>query len=87
MQTQTAAKPADTARCERKASWPLERVLFLLAGTVTALSAALAAFVSPWFSLLTAFVAANQLLFVAIGNCPSSWLLRRYAHLKGAGER
>ena len=66
--------------------WPLERVLFALAGTMTLLSAALAATVSPWFLLLTAFVALNQLLFVAIGNCPSSWLLRRYAGLRGAGE-
>jgi hypothetical protein len=29
--------------------WPLERVLFALAGTVTLASAALAALVSPWF--------------------------------------
>ena len=67
--------------------WPLERVLFLMAGTMTALSAALAAFVSPWFLLLTGFVAVNQLAFVAFGNCPSSWLLRRYAGLEGAAER
>jgi hypothetical protein len=67
--------------------WPLERVLFLLAGTMTGLSALLAALVSPWFLLLTGFVAVNQLAFVALGNCPSSWLLRRYAGLRGAGER
>lgn len=87
MQTQTATKPIQPADCRAHGRWSLERVLFLLAGTVTGLSAALAALASPWFLLLTAFVAANQLLFVAIGNCPSSWLLRRYAHLKGAGER
>lgn len=87
MQSPTTSKPVQTAHCRREDQWPLERVLFLLAGTVTGLSAALAAVVSPWFLLLTGFVAANQLLFVAVGNCPSSWLLRRYAHLKGAGER
>jgi hypothetical protein len=65
------------ARAARR-SWPLERVLFLLAGTMTVLSALLAALVSPWFLLLTAFVGANQLAFVAFGNCPSSWLLQRY---------
>jgi len=59
-------------------SWPLERVLFLLAGTMTLLSALLAALLSPWFLLLTAFVGLNQLAFVALGNCPSSWLLQRY---------
>lgn len=58
--------------------WPLERALFLLAGTMTLLSALLAATVSPWFLLLTAFVGANQLAFVAFGNCPSSWLLQRH---------
>ena len=57
--------------------WPLERILFLMAGTMTGLSAVLAAVVSPWFLLLTGFVAANQLAFVAFGNCPSSLVLRR----------
>ena len=57
--------------------WPLERVLFLLAGTVTLASAALAALVSPWFLLLTAFVGLNQWAYVAFGACPSSLLLTR----------
>ena len=72
--TQAPAGPA-TARTR---SWPLERVLFLLAGTMTLLSALLAAIVSPWFLLLTAFVGLNQLAYVGFGDCPSSWLLRRY---------
>ena len=66
--------------------WHLERVLFLLAGTMTGLSAVLAAVASPWFLLLTGFVAANQLAFVTVGNCPSSWLMRRHLGLRGAGE-
>ena len=68
-------------------SWPLERVLFLMAGTMTGLSALLAAFVSPWFLLLTGFVALNQLAFVTLGNCPSSWVLRRYLGFRSAAER
>lgn len=60
----------------------LERVLFFMAGTVTGLSALLAALVSPWFGLLTAFVALNQLAFATLGNCPSSWLLQRYTGLR-----
>ena len=71
----------------RHRSWPLERVLFLMAGTMTGLSAVLAAFVSPWFLLLTGFVAVNQLAFVALGNCPSSWVLRRYLGFRSAAER
>jgi hypothetical protein len=85
MSSATHLISTDTTR-RRSRSWPLERVLFLLAGTMTGLSALLAAVVSPWFLLLTGFVAFNQLLFVTIGNCPSSWLLRRYAGLRGAGE-
>ena len=55
--------------------WPLERVLFALAGTVTLASALLAALVSPWFLLLTAFVGLNQWLYVAFGACPASLVL------------
>ena len=57
--------------------WPLERVLFALAGTMTLLSAALAAVVSPWFLLLTAFVGVNQWLYVLVGACPASIVLKR----------
>jgi hypothetical protein len=57
--------------------WPLERVLFALAGTMTLLSALLVALVSPWFLLLTTFVGVNQWLFVAAGDCPASLILRR----------
>lgn len=72
---------------DREPAWPLERILFAMAGTMTGLSALLSALVSPWFLLLTGFVAANQLAFVAFGNCPSSWALRRFFGVKGAGER
>jgi hypothetical protein len=58
--------------------WPLERVLFALAGTMTLLSALLAVTVSPWFLLLTAFVGINQWLYVLFGNCPASLVLGRF---------
>ena len=64
--------------------WPLERVLFALAGTVTLLSAALAAVVSPWFLLLSAFVGVNQWLYVVVGACPASVVLRRACGLRSA---
>ena len=67
--------------------WPLERVLFALAGTGTLASAALAALVSPWFLLLTAFVGANQLLYVAAGACPASLLLTRLFGFRAAVQR
>lgn len=71
--------------CERSRSWPLERALFAMAGTVTLLSAVLAAAVSPWFLLLTGFVGVNQWLFVAVGNCPASLVLRRFG-LRSSSE-
>jgi len=57
--------------------WPLERVLFAMAGAMVLLSALLAAAVSPWFLLLTGFVGVNQWLYVAFGACPASLVLRR----------
>ena len=64
------------------AGWPLERVLFALAGTVTLVSAVLAAVVSPWFLLLTAFVGVNQWLYVAVGACPASLIVSRVFGLR-----
>lgn len=67
--------------------WPLERILFAMAGTMTGLSALLSAFVSPWFLLLTGFVAVNQLLFVTVGNCPASLILRHVFGVKAACDQ
>ena len=67
--------------------WPLERVLFALAGTMTLLSAVLAAVVSPWFLALTVFVGVNQLLYVVLGACPASIVLTRVAGLRSVMPR
>jgi hypothetical protein len=64
--------------------WPLERVLFAMAGTMTLLSAALAAVLSPWFLLLTAFVGVNQWLYVLVGACPASIVLKRRFGLRSS---
>jgi fatty acid desaturase len=61
----------------RSSRWPLERILFALAGTVTLISALLAAVISPWFLLVTAFVGINQWLYVSVGTCPAALVLRR----------
>jgi hypothetical protein len=65
-------------------SWPLERMLFALAGTMTLLSVALAAVVSPWFLLLTALVGMNQWLYVIVGACPASIVLGRTCGVRSA---
>jgi hypothetical protein len=64
--------------------WPLERVLFALAGSVTLLPALLAALISPWFLVLTAFVGVNQWLYVMAGACPASILLKRACGLRSS---
>lgn len=71
-------------RSAASTTWPLERVLFALAGTMTLLSAMLAAVVSPWFLLLTAFVGVNQWLYVVFGACPASLILSRLFGLRPA---
>ena len=73
-----------TRGCSTSRGWPLERALFAMAGTATLLSAALAAAVSPWFLLLTAFVGINQWLFVVAGACPVSLVLTRVFGLRSA---
>jgi fatty acid desaturase len=78
---------AKAATCTPSGRWALERVLFALAGTLTLTSAAMAVAVSPWFLLLAAFVAVNQLLFASVGACPASLVLSRLFGLQSAAAR
>lgn len=61
----------------RHHGWTIERVVPLLGGTVVLLSVALVLAFSAWWLILTAFVAANLLLYSAVGWCPMSLLLQR----------
>ncbi len=72
--TSSPRTPATSASTQ----WPLERILFALAGTVTLVSVLLAVTVSPWFLLLTAMVGVNQWAYVALRACPASLVLRRF---------
>ncbi|MCK9248289.1 MAG: DUF2892 domain-containing protein [Solirubrobacteraceae bacterium] len=72
-----ASAPQASASLTPASRWPLERALFALAGTATLLAALLAATVSPWFLLLTSFVGVSQWMYVTIGACPASVVLRR----------
>lgn len=65
-------------------NWPLERALFATAGTVTLISVALAAFVSPWFSVITALVGVNQWLYVIFSACPASLAFEKLFGLRSA---
>jgi Zn-dependent protease len=67
-------------------SWPLESVLFALAGSMTLLSVVLAVLISPWFIVLAAFVGVNQWLFVGLGSCPASLVLERAGVERGCSR-
>ena len=67
--------------------WPLERILFALAGTMTLLAVALATTISPWFLLLAAFVGINQWLYVTVAACPASLVLGRTLGLTACAAR
>jgi hypothetical protein len=83
----TTASIAPGPSRSRWRGWPLERVLFGLAGTMTGLSALLSALVSPWFLLLTGFVSLNLLLFATIGHCGASLILRHGFGLQSECDR
>jgi hypothetical protein len=51
---------------------------------MTLVSALLAATISSWFLLLTAFVGVNQWLYVLVGACPASIVLGRACRLRSA---
>ena len=78
--------PTPNSNATRVVAWPLERILFALAGTMTLLSVLLALVVSPWFLVLTVFVGVNQWLYVAVGNCPASLLFRRFGIVPRCGS-
>jgi hypothetical protein len=81
--SEIVAPPKDHLLRSSWRHWPLERILFALAGTMTGLSALLAALVGPGFLLLTGFVALNLLLFAALGNCGASLVLRSFGVRSG----
>ena len=84
MSDPTTAAAAPLAAGSR---WPLERALFLMAGTVTIVSVLLAVSISQWFLLLTVFVGLNQWVFVAVGACPASMVMSRVLGLQPACDR
>ncbi|WP_110182653.1 YgaP family membrane protein [Nocardioides solisilvae] len=65
----------------------LDRAVLALAGTMTLLSALLAALVSPWWLLLTGFVGANLLQSAVTGFCPAATVLRRFDVSAGCAFR
>jgi hypothetical protein len=56
-------------------SWYVERILFLMAGTMILLSVLLVLVHSIYWLILTAFVGLNLFVFAITGFCPSANLL------------
>lgn len=55
----------------------VERTVPALAGVMVTISVILVLTVSPWWTVLTLFVAANLLLYSAVGWCPASLLMAK----------
>ena len=66
--------------------WTLERALFALAGTRTLAGVGLGVLVSPWFLLVPVAAGVSQWMFVLLGDCPASLVLRRVTHLRGCAR-
>lgn len=60
-----------------------DRMVFMLAGTLTLIGVSLGAFVSPWFLLLAAFAGANQLQSSITGFCPAAAIMGRFGVQSG----
>ena len=65
----------------------LDRAVLALAGSITLLSAVLAAFLSPWWLLLTVFVGLNLLQSSVTGACPAAAIFRRLGVSSGCAFR
>lgn len=55
----------------------IDRAVLALAGTVVLLSVLMAALVSTWWLVLTAFVGVNLLQSSITGFCPAAWVFAR----------
>lgn len=55
----------------------VERMVPALAGVMVTISVILVLTVSPWWTVLTLFVAANLLLYSVAGWCPASLLMAK----------
>ena len=73
---QTAPKSAAVLGLDTRA-WPIERLVTLLAGSVTLLTLLLGRRHNPRWRLMTGFIAGNLVAQATIGWCPASLLMRR----------
>lgn len=65
----------------------LDRAVFAMAGTMILVSVLLAALVSQWWLLLTAFVGLNLLQSSITGFCPAALVFRRFGIQSGCAFR
>lgn len=65
----------------------IDRAVLALAGVMTLVGTMLAALVSPWFLLLTAFVGLNQLQASLTRRCPAAVIFRRLGLRSGCAFR
>jgi hypothetical protein len=62
----------------------IDRFVMAFAGTIILISTILAALISPWFLVATAFVGANLLQSSFTGFCPLAFILKKTGMRSGA---
>jgi hypothetical protein len=62
----------------------IDRFVMAFAGTIILISTILAALISPWFLVATAFVGANLLQSSFTGFCPLAIILKKTGMRSGA---
>ena len=62
-----------------------DKVVRVLAGSMTLLSVALAHYVNPWWILLAVFVGANLIQSAFTGFCPPTLIMRKMGWAKEDG--
>lgn len=59
----------------QKDSWYLERIIWVMGGTVTLIGTILAWLISPWWLILTGLVGINLIIFGLTGFCVAANIL------------
>jgi hypothetical protein len=72
-----------TSTTPAKSGFNLDRGVMLMASIITLTSVVLAAFVSPWWLLLTTFVGLNMLQASLTGWCPAALILKGFGVRSG----
>jgi hypothetical protein len=76
-----------TSTTAANSGFNLDRGVMLMASILTLVNVVLAAFVSPWWLLLTGFAGLKMLQASLTGWCPAALILKRFGVRSGCAFR